>query len=89
MNAIARAGHTGAGLRQAPATRIHAWVSELLTVGRTVNLVWVKGHSGVLDNEEADKQAGRAAEKANTNPVTSLAHLKLKISDRFRLSKEK
>jgi len=87
-SAIARAGHTGAGPGQAQATRIHAWISELLTIGQTVNLVWVKRHSGVPGDEEADKRAGRAAEKANTNPVISLAYLKLKISDRFRLSKK-
>jgi len=86
---IARARLIGAGPGQAQAAHIHTWVSNLLTIGRTVNIVWVKGRSGVLGNEEVDKRVGKAAEEPNNNPNMSLAHLKLKVLDRFRLSKEK
>jgi len=88
-SAIACSGHTGAGPGQAQATHIHTWVTNLQASGRPVNVVWVKGHAGVPGNEEADERARQAAEKANFNPVMFIAYFKLKISDRFRSSKEK
>ena len=82
-SAIARAGHTGTGPGQAQTSTdgsLAFW---------PVNIEWVKGRSGVPGNEKADGWRGEAVEKSNTNPVMSIAHLKLKISERFRKNKEK
>jgi hypothetical protein len=40
-------------------------------------------------NERADALAGKAAEKVAWSPTTSLAFMKLQISEGFRKSKEK
>jgi hypothetical protein len=60
----------------------------ILEEGRSAQVLWVKGHAGTPGNEKADALTGRAAEKASWSPVTSMAYLKLRISDRYRASKE-
>jgi ribonuclease HI len=87
-SAIARAGHTGAGSGQVMACSIRKLVHSLRTQGKTVDLVSVKGHEGTPGNEKTDTLAGRAAEKAGYSKVMSIAHLKLRISEKFRGAKE-
>jgi hypothetical protein len=52
--------------------------------GKTVHLGWVKGNDGTPGNKKADVLAEKAAEKAGYSRVMSIAHLKLRVSERFR-----
>lgn len=62
-------------------------IQDLLTRrGETAEIRWVNGHSGV-GNEQADILAGEAA-KTVWSKVTSMAYLKLKISEKFRAAKQ-
>jgi ribonuclease HI len=70
--AIARAGHTGAGPGQGSAQNIRNTVCYLRSRGRTVDLVWAKGHEGTPGNEKADVLAGKAAEKARYSETLSI-----------------
>jgi ribonuclease HI len=88
-SAIARAGHTGAEPGQTVARNIRNMVCSLRRQGKTVNLVWAKGHQGTPGNEKADILAGRAAERAGYSKVMSIAHLKLRISAKFRNAKDR
>jgi hypothetical protein len=63
-------------------------VCELRGQGFTVDLVWIEGHQGTPGNKRADALAGRAAEKAGYSKYMSIAHLKLRISEKFRSAKE-
>jgi hypothetical protein len=87
QSAIARASHSGAGPRQSRATAILELVAHL---GRSTEITRVKGHSPVESlATRADVLAGKAADKTSWSAVTSLAHLKLRISEKFRSAKEK
>ena len=88
-SAIARASHTGAGPAQRPAREIHRIIGDLRRNGRSAELGWVKGHAGTPGNERADSLAGQATNKTPWARVTSLAYLKLRISENFGREKDK
>jgi ribonuclease HI len=88
-SAIARAGHTAAGPGQQSAKRIRGMVAHLPQQYQTAEITWVKGHAGTPGNEKADALAGKAAEKVAWSPTTSLAYIKLQISEKFRKSKKR
>jgi ribonuclease HI len=88
-SAIARASHTSAGPGQNIARNIRNTVCELRSQGRTVDLVWVKGHQGTPSNERADVLAGKVAEKIGYSKYMSIAHPRLRISEKFRNAKDK
>jgi hypothetical protein len=77
-----------AGPGQHHAVKIRRWVSALNRKGRTVAIEWVKGHAGVTGNERADVLAGTTAERNGQSTTMSIAHLMLKISERFKNAKE-
>jgi hypothetical protein len=63
-------------------------VCEIRGLGKSVDLVWVKGHQGTPGNEKANVLAGKAASKIGYSKVMSIAHLKLRISERYNVKKE-
>jgi ribonuclease HI len=87
-SAIARASHTATGPGQRIARNIRNMVCKMKSHGKTLSLVWVKGHQGTPGNEKADILAGCAAEKAGYSKEMSIAHMKLRISEKFRKAKE-
>jgi hypothetical protein len=62
--------------------------SPTYRVGRSADIQWVKGHAGIPGNWRADVLAGRAVEKTAWSKFISLAHLKLRISEKFRATKD-
>jgi hypothetical protein len=78
-SAIARSIHSGAGPGQRPAKNIVVIISVLEREGRTAEIQRVEGLSG----ERADRLASGAAEKTAWSKFISLAHLKLRISEKF------
>ena len=69
------------------ARRIHDIVYRLPS-NRTLEIRWIKGHSGSPRNDKADSIAGAAAEKPSYRE-TSLAPLKTRISERYNTCKKK
>jgi ribonuclease HI len=88
-SAIARAGNIGAGPGQPIARRIQDMVARLPQQYQTAEITSVKGHAGTPGNEKADALAGKAAEKMAWWPITSLAYMKLQISEKCRKSKKR
>ena len=81
--------HTGAGPGQCHALAIHWIVAALKKRGRLADITWIGGHAGTPGSEKEDTLGGNAAEKVETRvPIASLAYLKLRISERYKTSKE-
>ena len=59
-----------------------------LPQGRSAQIEWVKGHSGVPGNTTADTLASAAASRRSYGP-TPIAYLNSRISELFRDGKEK
>jgi hypothetical protein len=72
--------HSGAGPGQSRANAISELVTHLGGGGQP--------RSKAPGNERADVLAGRAAESISWSAVTSLVHLKLRISEKFRSARE-
>jgi hypothetical protein len=87
-SAISRAGQAGTGPGQQRARKIQRMVAHLPRHYQSAEITWVKGHAGTPGNERADALAGMAAERVSWSPFTSLAHLKLRVSERFQKSKK-
>jgi ribonuclease HI len=60
---------------------------ELRGQGKTVDLMWVKGLQGTPGNEKADVLAGLTARKTGYSMIMTIAHLKFRISEKFRTKK--
>jgi hypothetical protein len=87
-SAISRAGQSGTGPGQQRARKIQGMVAHLPGQYQIAEIS-VKGHAGTPGNETADALAGMAAEKVSWSPFTSLAHLKLRISEKFQKGEKK
>jgi hypothetical protein len=73
-----------AGPGQRPAKAIREILRRLDGDGRTSDNRSVKGYAAISGYEPPDELAGAAAERSSSwSLLTSLAHLKLKISEKF------
>jgi hypothetical protein len=87
-SAIARAGHIAAGPGQQTAKRIQRMVARLPQQYQTAEITLVKGHAGTPGNEKAYALAGKAAARVAWSPITSLAYVKLQISEKVSEEQE-
>jgi hypothetical protein len=87
-SAIFRAGQSGTVPGQQQARRIQHMVAQLPHQYQSAEITWVEGHAGTPGNERADALAGMAAGRTAWSPFTSLAHLKLRVSERCRRTKQ-
>jgi hypothetical protein len=85
-SAISCAGQSGTGPGQQQARRIQSMVDQLPHQYQSAEITWVKGHARTPGYERADALAGMAAGRIAWSPFTSLAHLKLQISEKFQKS---
>jgi hypothetical protein len=67
---------------------IQGMVAHLPYQYQSAEITWEKGHAGTPGNERADALAGMAAGRTSWSPFTSLAHLKLRICEKFQESKK-
>ena len=83
---IARPQLSSPGLDQQVALSV--WLLQGIRASqRSAEITWAKGQGGMPGNERADVLAGVVAERQEASTITSIAHLKLKISGRFRAKK--
>jgi ribonuclease HI len=87
-SAISRAGQSRTGPGQQRARKIQDMVAHLPHQYQSAEITWVKGHAGTPGNDRVDALAGMAAGRTSWSPFTSLAHLKLRISEKFQKSKK-
>jgi hypothetical protein len=87
-SAISQAEQSGTGPGQRQARKVQDMVARLPHQYQSAEITWVKGHSGTPGNERTDALAGMAAERTSWSPFTSLAHLKIRISEKFQRSKK-
>jgi ribonuclease HI len=86
---MSRTYHSGAGPGQRRGMETQNIIARMfLKEGQTAQILWVKGHGGTTGNETADGLAEITAEKTSWLAMTSLAHLRLGISEKYRTSKD-
>jgi hypothetical protein len=85
---ISSAGQSGTGPGQQRTRKIHGMVARLPREYQSAGISWAKGHAGMPGNERADALTGIEAVMVSWSPFTSLAHRTLRISQKFRKSKE-